>query len=76
MKEVGVRKMGFLTRKILRALRIDRGFVESSSTQEESLGVNISAYYSSCTAIKTASLEAERKKAEGFMERQNLSFNR
>jgi len=74
MKEVGVRKEGFLTRKILRALRIDRRFVWSPSTQEEGLGVNIPADYNGWASIKTALLEAERKKAEGFMERQNRSF--
>jgi len=63
-----------LTRKILGALGIYRDFVQTLNAQEDqSVHVNISAY--NCgNWVKTALLEAERKKTEALIERQRRNF--
>jgi len=75
MKEINVRKIGSLTRKILRALGINRDFARSSNAQgeDQSVHVDISAYYGDNWAM-TALLEAERKKTEALIERQRRNF--
>jgi len=77
MKDEGESKMGFLTRKILRILGMNKGFTRLSNThEEENSGANILANYSDWAVTRTALLRAERNKAEALMDRQRHFFAR
>ena len=74
MKTIKPQKKGSLTGKVLRLFGTNRGFEEPSSDQEETrVGIPATNYYNH-KGIKSALLEAERKKAEALMEWQRRRF--
>ena len=76
MKKVELKKKGSLAGKLFRRLlRASSGFQESVSLQERDahVGVPRNSYYDYQKEIKTALLEAERKKAEAIeWQRRNI----
>ncbi len=77
MKEINPqKKKGSLMGKLLRLLRMNRGFGEPSGAQEKIVraGVSGNSYYNYHKEIEIARLEAERKKAEASLEWQKRRF--
>ncbi len=56
-----------LIRKTLELLGMERAHVRSLGNQEEMIRVNLPLDYSDWKIVRSASLEAERKKAKGIM---------
>ena len=76
MKKVKPEKKGSLTGKLLRLLKPSSSIQESISLQEKNVSVGIpsNSYHDHHKEIKTALVEAERKKAEALMELQRRKF--
>ena len=69
-------KKNSLTGKLLRLLKPNSGLQESISLQGDNVSITTNSYHDYQKEIKTAMLEAERKKAEALMEWQKRRFIR
>ena len=69
-------KKSSLTGKLLRLLKPNSGLQESISLQGDNVSITTNSYHDYQKEIKTAMLEAERKKAEALMEWQKRRFIR
>ncbi len=77
MKRISLKRTNSLRTKVLRLLRMDRGFEWELSIAEREIAhfsIPTSNYHGYQKEIETALLEAERKKAEALMEWQKRRF--
>jgi hypothetical protein len=76
MKRISPHRKFSLRAKVLRLLRMNRGFEEISNNREGNIhfAIPISNNHNYQKEIETGLLEAERKKAEALMESQRHHF--